>query len=559
MYHVTPAAGSASPLVAHSPFSFPFPAMRTYLLVVTLFGIAARAMVAQPLLNRGAAAERVPTKAPSPPAGGDTVGYWQQRADYRVVVTLDEDQQPAHAAGHSRYVNASPDTLRALWLHQHLTAFRQGSRWSARDSAQGRAGYQALPEPEFAFERFTAAPRVSGVRVAAEYPLAPDSTVVRVPLLWPLAPRDSVDVQLAWDARASTLPRRQARKGRHYDFAQWFPKVAVYDRVGWQLIAFVRQGELYGEFGTFDVTFPLPREQVIAATGVPMSGDPAWTRVLVPGSAAPRLARQAYGSIAVAPSVTLPAGNRAVRFVAKQVHHFGWSVSPDYRFEGAAWVRPRAKPGGWDTVSLHAVRENWHPGTTRADLLHAMRWLEGYFGQYAWPQLTVAQRLDEAPITYSEYLAAGVARVPLAVELEARGWHGATTIPDSAVRRRARMVNSVTADVERGRRPLDCAPTSLPPRTSTTPSYTTGRPAWTRRCTTSWAIPVFVTCYGATAPDGPCAMPIAGRSSGSPRKLPASHWGGSSTNGSTGPALSMAASTRWRFTRPLWVSTARGW
>jgi hypothetical protein len=472
--------------------------MRTFLLVVTLSGIAARAIVAQPLPNRGAAAERVPTKAPSTPASGDTVGYWQQRADYRVVVTLDEDQQLAHAAGRLKYVNASPDTLRELWLHQHLNAFRPGSRWSARDSAQGRAGYQALPEPEFAFERFTAAPRVGGVRVEAEYPLAPDSTVVRVPLPRPLAPRDSVIVLLAWDARPSTLPRRQGRKGRHYDFAQWFPKVAVYDRGGWQPNAFVRQGELYGEFGTFDVTFLLPRDQVIAATGVPVSGDPGWSRVLVPGSAAPRLARQAYGAVPAAPGVTLPAGYRAVRFVAKQVHHFGWSVSPDYRYEGATWVRPRAKPGGWDTVSLHVLHENWHPGTTRADMLHAMQWLEGLFGQYAWPQLTVAQRLDESgtefPMlvmngeedrslvvhevghqftygvlannewqsawldegltTYSEYLAAGVARVPLALEREARGWYDATAIPDSAVRRRVQTVNSFTADVERGKAPV---------------------------------------------------------------------------------------------------------
>ena len=27
------------------------------------------------------------------------------------------------------------------------------------------------------------------------------------------------------EARPSALPRRQGRRGRHYDFAQWFPKI----------------------------------------------------------------------------------------------------------------------------------------------------------------------------------------------------------------------------------------------------------------------------------------------------------------------------------------------
>ena len=37
-----------------------------------------------------------------------------------------------------------------------------------------------------------------------------------------------------WDARLSTIPRRQGRRGRHYDFAQWYPRIAVYDRGGWE-------------------------------------------------------------------------------------------------------------------------------------------------------------------------------------------------------------------------------------------------------------------------------------------------------------------------------------
>ena len=71
----------------------------------------------------------VPGRAPSrtTPPGGDTTGYWQQRADYRIVASLHEPTHEVSASGMLTYVNRSPDTLRELYLHQYLNAFRPGS------------------------------------------------------------------------------------------------------------------------------------------------------------------------------------------------------------------------------------------------------------------------------------------------------------------------------------------------------------------------------------------------------------------------------------------------
>lgn len=423
---------------------------------------------------------------------GEPTAYWQQRADYTIVAQLVEPRGVVRAQGTLRYVNASPDTLRELWLHQHLNAFRPGSRWSADDEAKGVVRFQHLADPEYGYERFTATPRIDGRRVQPEYPLAPDSTVVRLRLPRVLAPRDSITVNLAWEARLSTVLRRQGRKGRHFDFAQWFPKVAVYDRQGWHPNAFVAQGELYGEFGTFDVTFVLPEDQVMAATGVPVSGDPGWERVRLPGSTSPRLARDAYGAPAAMRRVPVPPGHRAVRFMARDVHHFGWSVSPDFRYEGGQWIRERAGQPGWDTVSLHLLHENWMPGRTLGDMRYALQWLESLYGPYAWPQVTIAERLessgtefpmlvmngeedrslvvhelghqfvygllannewqsawlDEGFTSYQEMWARGEARVPLALERAARGWADTNEITDRASRSRVHAVDEFTVAVE---------------------------------------------------------------------------------------------------------------
>ncbi|GLC27935.1 M1 family metallopeptidase [Roseisolibacter agri] len=342
------------------------------------------------------------------PANGDTVGYWQQRADYRIVARLDEPKQAVVATARLTYVNASPDTLRELFVHQHLNAFRPGSKWSATDEKEGRLRFQRLPEPAYAYERFTATPTIdpspgSGqapTPVRAEYPGAPDSTVVRLVLPRPLAPRDSLVATFAWEARPSTVARRQGRRGRHYDFAQWYPKVAVYDRGGWQPHALVPAGEFYGEYGSFDVTLVLAEDQVVGATGVPVAGDPGWARASR-GGAAPVLARTAYGALPASTADSVPAGHRAVRFVARDVHHFAWSTSPDYRYEGGAYVRraPAGRPTGWDTVAVHALFQaaddtTWGGGRVVQRTVAALGWLERAFGTYAYPQMTVLHRID---------------------------------------------------------------------------------------------------------------------------------------------------------------------
>ena len=333
------------------------------------------------------------------PPNGDTVGYWQQRVAYTITATLDERAQKIRARGVLRYVNNSPDTLREMFVHQYLNAFRPGSRWSEVDDREGRERFQRLQDPDYGYERFTAPVRVNGTRVDVDYPGEPDSTVARFVLPTKLAPHDSVDVAFEWDARPSTIPRRQGRRGRQWDLAQWYPKVAVYDRGGWEPNALRPAGELYGEFGTYDVTLVVLQDQVIGATGVPVSGDPGWSGAIRDGTE--RAARDAYTGVPLVPEPQVPAGYKAVRFVARDVHHFAWSVFPGFRYEGGVYARelPRVRWPTWDTISVHAL---YRPGddTTWGGLrvvrrtTGAMRWLESIYGQYAYPQVTALHRLD---------------------------------------------------------------------------------------------------------------------------------------------------------------------
>jgi hypothetical protein len=355
-------------------------------------------MISLPLLGMIALLQQGTYQGATTPPSGDTLGYWQQHVAYTIVATLDEEQTKLRATGVLVYTNNSPDTLREMYFHQYLNAFRPGSKWSAVDEHENRVRFQNLPDPEYGYERLTEAPTVDGAPVLVDYPGAPDSTVMHLRLPRPLAPHDSVQIRFSWDARPSTVARRQGRSGRSYDFAQWYPKVAVYDRGGWEQNALIPAGELYGEYGTYDVTMQVRDDQVIASTGVPVSGDPGWARVSRTGP--PHLEASAYADVP-GPATTPPSGYRSVRFRAENVHHFAWSASPDYRYEGGLYVR-RAPPTHfqtWDTVAVHVLYKagddsTWGGGRAVERSIVALKWLESIWGPYAYPQFTNVHRID---------------------------------------------------------------------------------------------------------------------------------------------------------------------
>ncbi len=334
-------------------------------------------------------------------ASADTSGYWQQRVAYRITAGLDEPS--GVLSGHVRitYVNRSPDTLRDFSVHQYLNAFRPGSRWVAADSAEGRERYQHLKDPDYAFERITAA-TLMGQSLGPDYPYAPDSTIAHWSLPRPLAPGDSMVAEIGWQARLSTLPRRQGRRGRRFDFAQWYPKVVVYDKYGWEDHPLYPAGEFYGEFGTYDVTLDVAEDQVVGATGVALCGDPGWERARANPAQPVDYQRSFYPG---APASDCPAtrpGRKTVRFYAEHIHHFAFSLNPQYVYEegrsGDVVVR---------VLYLPQDRDTWGKGLVLQRAQLTLAWLNAIFGTFAWPELTYLHRIEAGSTEFPMLVMAG--------------------------------------------------------------------------------------------------------------------------------------------------------
>ncbi|MBA3554203.1 MAG: M1 family metallopeptidase, partial [Gemmatimonadales bacterium] len=318
------------------------------------------------------------------------IPYWQQDVAYEISARLDEPTGVLAGTELIRYRNNSPDTLTTFSLHLYLNAFRPGSRWAEADLREGRRRFNDLPDPHFAFNHVRDV-RIMGQAAEPLYPFAPDSTIVRFALPRALAPGDSMTVEMNWDARPSTLPRRQGRQGRRFDFAQWYPKVVVYDRRGWAEMPLHPAGEFYGEFGSFVVDLDVPRDQVVGATGVPVCGDPGWERANRAPSRPVDHQRNYYGAATPSAGACEDAGpgRKRIRWYAERVHHFAFSLNPEYRYEG----------GRFGAVAIHVLyfpgdEATWGNGIAVERTRRALAWLDGLFGPFGWPQLTNLHRIE---------------------------------------------------------------------------------------------------------------------------------------------------------------------
>ncbi|HEY4319817.1 MAG TPA: M1 family metallopeptidase [Gemmatimonadales bacterium] len=343
-------------------------------------------------------------------SGSGPAPYWQQRVVYQISARLDEPTATLGGTEAVHYINHSPDTLHTISFHLYLNAFRPGSRWSAADAAERRHRFDTLKDPDFGFNHVRNV-KIAGTAVTPIYPFGTDSTVVRFTLPHALAPGDSTDVTMDWDARPSIPPRRQGRRGRSYDFAQWYPKVVVYDKYGWEEHALYPAGEFYGEFGDFYVKLDVPKDQVVGATGVPVCGDPGWAaanrgasavatgasgsdvRVIASAHTDPYTILSVSCSARVgSPSVArqdVGSNRKQLLWVARDVHNFAITMSPDYRYEG----------GEWNGIQVHVLyqpgdEKTWGGGIVVQNTIKMLQWMNFIFGKYPWPQMTVAHRIE---------------------------------------------------------------------------------------------------------------------------------------------------------------------
>jgi len=343
--------------------------------------------------------------------------YWQQTVNYTMDVELHPDDRLIKAKSKIVYINNSPDSLDRIYLHLYPRAFQAGSvkyhEYLRGQGGQRRAAgfIHNLEQIEHSFS--ITSYNLIGNRIGQTSEFKIDDTILKTELPDMLIPGDSLTIEIEWDHIVGRQLERSGYVRDQFNMAQWYPKVVVYDDQGWHNEPFHAEGEFYGEYGSFDVTLSLPEKYIIGATGVVIEGDPGWESVKVDTSWNYQEWLQLFHAIK---SASESDQIRKVRFYADNVHDFAWIASPYCLYEHGVWQ-------GIDINVLYNKNhaERWSK-TVFERSKRAIGWLSSTVGMYAYPQITIADRIVGGGMEYPMLVMNGSASEGLIVHEIAHNW-----------------------------------------------------------------------------------------------------------------------------------------
>ncbi|GGK16858.1 aminopeptidase [Yeosuana aromativorans] len=213
-------------------------------------------------------------------SGAPGKDYWQQRADYKINVLLNEQNNTISGEETITYYNNSPDDLSYLWIQLEQNVNKKGSEdfGSLNDLKDGINTRQmqfltrAIDFPAGYSIKYIKDSNGNAIKSLV------NNTMMKVLLNEPLKSGSTLSFSIGWSYpitdRSMFMLSREGYEyfpdddNTVYLIAHWFPRMAVYnDTEGWQNQQFQRLGEFALEFGNYDVNITVPADHVVASTG----------------------------------------------------------------------------------------------------------------------------------------------------------------------------------------------------------------------------------------------------------------------------------------------------
>ncbi len=213
-------------------------------------------------------------------SGAPGPAYYQQQADYKINVELDDKNKMIYGDETITYTNNSPQKLDYLWVQLDQNVRKKDSPSLDRDSESVVPYY--IPDSfdkEFLKDSFDGGFNIEHVHDINNKPLEHiiNQTMMRVNLPKPLSTGEQFSFKIKWWYNINDHVKQDGRSGyetfpndtnRAYIIAQFFPRMCVYNEIeGWQNQQFWGDGEFALPFGNYEVNITVPADHILEATG----------------------------------------------------------------------------------------------------------------------------------------------------------------------------------------------------------------------------------------------------------------------------------------------------
>jgi hypothetical protein len=335
-------------------------------------------------------------------SGAPGPNYYQQQADYKMDITLDDKNAKIYGEETITYTNNSPDVLEFLWVQ-----LDQNVRTKDTKSALRNGGGVPLAAPTSSFvssymkESFDGGFNIEFVKDANGRPLpfTINQTMMRVDLPTPLASNSQVSFSIKWWYNIPDHTTDRARSGyeyfpkdgnRAYVIAQFFPRMAVYSDVeGWQNHQFWGSGEFALPFGDYEVNITVPADHVLDGTGELQNMKEVFSKEMIKRY---NKAKKSYDKpVLIVTQEEAEAAEKGFsdktktwKLKAENVRDFGFATSRKF-----IWDMQAVKLGNRDVmaVSMYPKEGNplWEEYSTKA-VAHTLKSYSSHTFDYPYPK-----------------------------------------------------------------------------------------------------------------------------------------------------------------------------
>jgi hypothetical protein len=211
-------------------------------------------------------------------SGAPGHNYYQQKADYKITLVLDDEKQQIRGEEIITYTNNSPDYLEFLWLQldQNINLEDSDSKLIQIEKMED---FKNIGDINRKFFRYDGGFKIEQVKAlnGADLKYFINKTMMRIDPAKPLAPKQSISFKIKWWYNINDRSKFGGRSGLEYfeedknylyTIAQFFPRMCVYNDVeGWQNKQFLGTGEFTLPFGDYEVSITVPSDHIVGATG----------------------------------------------------------------------------------------------------------------------------------------------------------------------------------------------------------------------------------------------------------------------------------------------------